>query len=65
MTRVPDVPAMAASTARRATLETGLARADRAWLSRLITRRERPERFADALTRQKDDIKVVIEFAEA
>jgi len=42
-----------------------LARADRAWLSRLITRRERPEQFADALARQKDDIKVVIEFAQA
>ena len=42
-----------------------LARADRTWLSRLITRREPPERFMDALTRQPDDIKVVLEFAAA
>jgi len=42
-----------------------LARADRAWLSQLITRRERPENFAKALERQPDDIKVVIQFAEA
>ena len=42
-----------------------LARADRAWLGRLITRRERPEAFMQALHRQPDDIKVVIQFAEA
>ncbi len=42
-----------------------LARADRAWLARLITRRERPEKFAQALARNPDDIKVVIQFAEA
>jgi threonine dehydrogenase-like Zn-dependent dehydrogenase len=42
-----------------------LARADRAWLSRLITRREAPEAFVRALQRQPDDIKVVIEFAQA
>jgi len=42
-----------------------LVRADRAWLGRLITRRERPENFARALERQPDDIKVVIQFAEA
>jgi threonine dehydrogenase-like Zn-dependent dehydrogenase len=42
-----------------------LARADRAWLSRLITRREPPEAFAKALQRQPDDIKVIIQFAEA
>jgi threonine dehydrogenase-like Zn-dependent dehydrogenase len=41
-----------------------LARADAAWLSRLITRSERPEEFARALARQPDDIKVVIQFAE-
>ena len=40
-----------------------LARADRNWLERLITRRERPESFARALERQPDDIKVVIQFA--
>jgi threonine dehydrogenase-like Zn-dependent dehydrogenase len=42
-----------------------LARADRAWLARLITRREKPEAFARALQRQPDDIKVIIQFAEA
>lgn len=42
-----------------------LARADRAWLARLITRREPPERFLQALQRQPDDIKVVIQFAPA
>jgi glucose 1-dehydrogenase len=42
-----------------------LARADRAWLGRLITRREGPEAFMRALQRQPDDIKVVIQFAEA
>jgi threonine dehydrogenase-like Zn-dependent dehydrogenase len=41
-----------------------LARADRSWLARLLTRRERPENFAQAL-RKADDIKVVVEFAEA
>ena len=42
-----------------------LARADRAWLDRLITRRERPEAFMQALQRRPDDVKVVIQFAEA
>jgi glucose 1-dehydrogenase len=42
-----------------------LANADRAWLARLITRREAPEAFAHALQRQPDDIKVVIQFSEA
>jgi glucose 1-dehydrogenase len=41
-----------------------LARADRTWLSQLVTRRERPENFNSALERKPDDIKVVIEFAE-
>ena len=41
-----------------------LARADVAWLSRLVTRRERPEDFAHALQREPDDIKVVVQFAE-
>jgi threonine dehydrogenase-like Zn-dependent dehydrogenase len=41
-----------------------LARADRAWLARLVTRRERPEEFENALDRQADDIKVVVQFAE-
>jgi threonine dehydrogenase-like Zn-dependent dehydrogenase len=42
-----------------------LARADRAWLGRLITRRERPEDFMKALERRPDDVKVVIQFADA
>lgn len=41
-----------------------LARADRQWLSRLITRREKPENFQQALKRQPGDIKVVIQFSE-
>jgi len=41
-----------------------LARADRTWLSRLITRREKPENFKQALERGAEDIKVVIQFAE-
>jgi glucose 1-dehydrogenase len=42
-----------------------LAQTDPAWLSRLVTRREPPNAFARALARQPDDIKVVIQFAEA
>lgn len=42
-----------------------LARADRQWLNRLITRREKPEDFNKALARTPDDIKVVIQFSEA
>ena len=41
-----------------------LARADREWLGRLITRREKPEDFEQALERKPDDIKVVIQFSE-
>jgi threonine dehydrogenase-like Zn-dependent dehydrogenase len=41
-----------------------LARAERDWLGRLITRREKPENFEKALQRGQDDIKVVIQFAE-
>jgi threonine dehydrogenase-like Zn-dependent dehydrogenase len=41
-----------------------LAQGDRAWLSRLITRREKPENFKQALDRQAEDIKVVIQFSE-
>jgi len=41
-----------------------LARADRAWLACLVTRRVPPEDFLSALNRQPDDIKVVIEFAQ-
>ena len=42
-----------------------LARADRSWLGRLITQRVRPENFAQALARNSDDIKVVIQSSEA
>jgi len=42
-----------------------LARADRSWLARLVTRREPPEAFMRALQRQPEDIKVVIQFAQA
>jgi glucose 1-dehydrogenase len=41
-----------------------LARADRSCLARFLTRRERPENFAQAL-QKADDIKVVVQFAEA
>ena len=41
-----------------------LANADRKWLSKLITRREKPENFLNALKRTPDDIKVVIQFSE-
>jgi threonine dehydrogenase-like Zn-dependent dehydrogenase len=41
-----------------------LARADRAWLSRLLTRCEKPQDFEKALARTPDDIKVVIQFSE-
>jgi threonine dehydrogenase-like Zn-dependent dehydrogenase len=41
-----------------------LGRLDRKWLSRLITRYEKPENFKQALERKPDDIKVVIQFSE-
>jgi threonine dehydrogenase-like Zn-dependent dehydrogenase len=41
-----------------------LARADRDWLTKLISRREKPEDYARALERKPDDIKVVIQFAD-
>ena len=42
-----------------------LARADRGWLGKLVTRREKPQDFERALARKPDDIKVVLQFAEA
>ena len=42
-----------------------LAKADRSWLEQLITRRVAPDAFEQALAREPDDIKVVIEFAQA
>jgi threonine dehydrogenase-like Zn-dependent dehydrogenase len=41
-----------------------LARADQAWLGRLITRRVPLERFSEALEHRKGDIKVVIDFPQ-
>jgi threonine dehydrogenase-like Zn-dependent dehydrogenase len=41
-----------------------LARADRDWLARLITRREKPENFERALARRPDDIKVIMQFSD-
>ena len=41
-----------------------LARADRSWLSQLITRRETPGNFLSAPERDRNDIKVVIQFSE-
>lgn len=40
-----------------------LARADRDWLARLVTRRVPPDRFQEALERGPDDVKVTIEFS--
>jgi glucose 1-dehydrogenase len=42
-----------------------LAKADRNWLQRLITRRVPLERWRDALEKEEDDIKTVIEFPAA
>jgi len=42
-----------------------LARADHSWLEQLLTRRVGPDDVDRALTRQPDDIKVVMEFASA
>jgi len=42
-----------------------LARADRSWLGRLITKCVRPENFSEALARNSEDIKAVIQFSEA
>jgi threonine dehydrogenase-like Zn-dependent dehydrogenase len=41
-----------------------LAHSDREWLRRLITRIEKPENFQQALVREPDDIKVVIQFSD-
>ncbi len=41
-----------------------LARSNREWLSRLITRREKPQNFKQALERQPDDVKVIIQFSD-
>ncbi|MBP1692011.1 MAG: tdh 2 [Bacteroidetes bacterium] len=41
-----------------------LAKANRKWLEGLITRREKPENFQQALERKPDDIKVILQFSE-
>ena len=49
--------------ANRSHYEAGaqaLARADRGWLSRLISRRVPLDRWHEALTNEPDDVKVVI-----
>jgi glucose 1-dehydrogenase len=51
-----------ANRSHYAAAAAALKEADAAWLGRLITRRVPLERWAEALTRQRDDIKVVIEF---
>ncbi len=43
----------------------GLAKADKGWLAKLITRKVPIEDFASALDRQPDDVKVVIEIGDA
>ncbi len=42
-----------------------LARADRAWLERLITRRLPLDRWREALERRPDDVKLVVDFGLA
>ncbi len=42
-----------------------LSRTDHAWLSRIVTRREPAAEFKRALARQPDDIKVIVQFADA
>ena len=41
-----------------------LRRADKAWLERLITRRTPVEQWTQALERQDDDIKVIVDFSQ-
>ena len=41
-----------------------LAKADPSWLQQLVTRRVPPDAVVEALARQPDDIKVVIEFGQ-
>jgi glucose 1-dehydrogenase len=42
-----------------------LAKADQTWLEQLVTRRVAPDAFEQALEREPDDIKVVVEFASS
>jgi threonine dehydrogenase-like Zn-dependent dehydrogenase len=59
-----DVVVGAVNANRRhyASAAAALARADKAWLARLITRHVPLERWAEALEDREDDIKVVIDF---
>ncbi|MBT2321544.1 glucose 1-dehydrogenase [Variovorax paradoxus] len=41
-----------------------LGAADRSWLARLISRRVAPEHWAEALRKQPDDVKVVLDFTQ-
>ncbi|MCL6551233.1 MAG: glucose 1-dehydrogenase [Acidothermus cellulolyticus] len=52
-----------ASRAHYEAAAAALAKADRSWLARLITRRVPLERFDQALERQDGDVKVVLELA--
>ena len=45
--------------------ERALCKADRGWLSKLITRREPLSRWQEALKRKPDDIKVILQLAAA
>jgi glucose 1-dehydrogenase len=47
------------------TAATALARADRRWLERLVTRRLPLDRWSDALIRTSDDVKPIIEFTKS
>jgi threonine dehydrogenase-like Zn-dependent dehydrogenase len=51
-----------ANTRHYAAAVAALAGADAGWVSRLITRRVPIERWADAFTREPDDVKTVLEF---
>jgi len=51
-----------ANTRHYAAAVAALAAADGGWVSRLITRRVPIERWADAFTRETDDVKTVLEF---
>jgi hypothetical protein len=42
-----------------------LAQADRSWLERVVSRRVPLLQWQDALTRQPDDVKVIVEVAPA
>jgi threonine dehydrogenase-like Zn-dependent dehydrogenase len=46
------------------TAADALARADKRWLARLITRRVPLEHWSEALEPRRGDIKVVIDFAQ-